>query len=427
MHLCVFEDGIYKNLFPLAHFRPVYDLKCGITTLREKIVRAYPGEKVTLHVRSYLADVVREKNPDILVNEIPDTAGQVLFINGRLLVSAETAKAVGKKYPGTDVVLTSGNGVAAAWISGQNLDRLKGALKEQVIEPGFFGSMDRRELSGAEFIAYPWQLVQHNGTQLVSDFEIITDGNPGVLGKVYEGAHLLNLSRIHIEEGAVVKPGVVLDAEEGPIYISRDAKIMPNAVIVGPAFIGEKSIVKIGAKIYENTTIGEVCKVGGEIEESIVHAYSNKQHEGFIGHAYLGEWVNIGADSNNSDLKNDYGNVKVYNNGSLVDTGSQFVGLTMGDHSKCGINSMFNTGTVVGVCCNIFGAGIPPNHVPSFSWGGASNGFVTYRIDKVVDVVRKVMARRKISLSDANERFLRTVFELTKEERKAAGVRDSAG
>ena len=144
------------------------------------------------------------------------------------------------------------------------------------------------------------------------------------------------------------------------IYISKNAMIMPNAVIGGPAFVGENSVIKISAKIYENTTIGETCKVGGEVEESIIHAYSNKQHEGFIGHSYVGEWVNIGADSNNSDLKNDYGNVKVYNDGALVDTGSQFVGLIMGDHSKCGINSMFNTGTVVDVFCNLFGAGNPP-------------------------------------------------------------------
>lgn len=426
MHLCIFEDGNYKNLLPLVYFRPAYDLKCGITTLRQKIVRAYPGEKVTLHVRSHLADVAREKNPDALVNEIPSGAGQVLFVNGRLLMSAEAAKAIGKKYPGTDVVYLSEKAVAAAWVSGQNLERLKTALKEQTIEPGFFGSTESKELAGAEFITYPWQLVQHNGSQLVSDFDVMTGGKPRLLGKVYEGAHLLNPSRIHIEEGAVVKPGVVLDAEEGPIYISRNAKVMPNAVIEGPAFIGEKSIIKVGGKIYENTTIGEVCKVGGEVEESIIHAYSNKQHEGFIGHAYLAEWVNIGADSNNSDLKNDYGSVKVYNNGSLVDTGSQFVGLTMGDHSKCGINSMFNTGTVVSVCCNIYGAGIPPKYVPSFSWGGASDGLVTYRIDKVVDVVRKVMARRKISLSDAEEKLLRNVFATTKEERSGAGVRDTA-
>lgn len=427
MHLCIFEDGSYKTLLPLVHFRPVYDLKCGITTLRQKIVRAFPAEKVTLHVRTHLAEVVGENHADYLVNEIPTGAGQVLFINGRLLMSAETAKSIGSEHPGTDTIYAAGKAVAAAWVSGQTLKRLRLVLKDQVLETELFGSLKKIELDRANLIAYPWQLVHHNGSQLAADFSILTDGEPRVVGKVYEGAQLLNPAQIHVEEGAVVKPGVILDAEEGPIYVSRDVMIKPNAVIEGPAFIGEGSVIKIGAKIYENTTIGEVCKVGGEVEESIIHAYSNKQHEGFIGHAYLGEWVNIGADSNNSDLKNDYGSVKVYSNGSLVDTGSQFVGLTMGDHSKCGINSMFNTGTVVSVCCNIYGAGIPPKYIPAFSWGGASDGFATYRIDKVVDVVEKVMARRKISLSEANQRLLRLVFAMTKDERAAAGIPESVG
>ncbi len=424
MYVCIFEDGSYKKLLPLVHFRPVYDLKCGITTLKEKILRSYPGEKVALHVRSYMTDVVSERNPNVSVNEISAAAKQVLFINGRLLMSSKDAEILGDKYPGTDVVYLKDQAVVAAWVSGQNLERLKVALKGHNLGINFFESIERRELPDAEIITFPWQLVQHNGSQIISDFNFITDAAPRILGRVYEGARLLNPSQIHIAEGANVKPGVVLDAEEGPIFISRNVKIKPNAVIEGPAFIGENSIIKIGAKIYENTTIGEICKVGGEVEESIVHAYSNKQHEGFLGHAYLGEWVNIGADSNNSDLKNDYGNVKVYNDGALVDTGSQFVGLTMGDHSKCGINSMFNTGAVVGVCCNIFGAGIPPKHLPAFSWGGTSDGFVTYKIEKVVDVARKVMARRKISLSEADEKLFKIVFAMTIDERRSAGIPD---
>ncbi len=424
MHVCIFEDGYYRKLLPLVHFRPVYDLKCGAATLLEKIIRSYPGAKTTLHVRNYLAEVVREKNPNIPVNEIPAGTTQALLINGRLLMPAKGGEIFGREYPGTDVVYLKDGVVAAAWISGQSLEQLRAIIKEHNIDAGFFGKIEKREFPDARFITFPWELVQQNGSQLVSDFAVLTGGQPQIKGKVYEGVHLLNPSQVHVSEGATVKPGAVLDAEEGPIYISRNVKVMPNAVIEGPVFIGEHSIIKIGAKIYENTTIGETCKVGGEVEESIIHAYSNKQHEGFLGHAYLGEWVNIGADSNNSDLKNDYGSVKVYNDGSLIDTGSQFVGLTMGDHSKCGINSMFNTGAVVSVCCNIFGAGIPPKYVPAFSWGGASDGFVTYKIEKVVDVARKVMARRKISLSSTAEQLFRTVFAETSEERVRAGVRD---
>ncbi len=425
MHICIFEDDNYTKLLPLVYFRPVYDLKCGITTLREKIARSFADPVVALHARDYLRSVLKEKYAGASVNEIESAAKETLFINGRVLASANNLQQLGVKYPGKDTVYTVGETVAAAWVSGKNLDTFRDKLKTgAVFTVNDFRSMDKKTIENTTVITYPWDLVHHNGSQLVSDFDVMTGGHPQILGKVYEGAHLLNPSRIHIEEGAKVKPGVVLDAEEGPIYISKNAKLMPNAVVEGPAFIGENSILKVSAKVYENTTIGETCKVGGEVEESIIHAYSNKQHEGFIGHAYLGEWVNIGADSNNSDLKNDYGNVKVYNEGKLVDTGSQFVGLTMADHSKCGINSMFNTGTVVGVCCNIFGAGMPPKFVPSYGWGGGAEGLTAYRMDKAVEVAKRVMKRRKIDLTTAGENLFKKIFELTKGERATAGIED---
>ncbi|MDZ7763050.1 MAG: hypothetical protein U5K00_01300 [Melioribacteraceae bacterium] len=187
----------------------------------------------------------------------------------------------------------------------------------------------------------------------------------------------------------------VLDASEGPIFIDDDAQIFPNSYIVGPVYIGKKSLVKANTQIYHDTTIGPVCKVGGEIENSIIHSYSNKQHEGFLGHAYLGSWINIGASSNNSDLKNDYGKIKVLLNGNEIDTGLQFVGLIMGDHSKCAINSAFNTGTIVGVSCNIYGAGFPDRYIPSFSWGG-SEGFREYHLRKAVEVAKIVQVTSEI-------------------------------
>ena len=190
-------------------------------------------------------------------------------------------------------------------------------------------------------------------------------------------------------------------------------------------FVGEGSSIKAGAKIYENTSIGEICKVGGEVEASIIHSCANKQHDGFLGHSYLGMWVNLGADTNNSDLKNNYGNVKVVINGSSVDSGSQFVGLTMGDHSKSGINTMFNTGTVVGVSCNVFGADFPPKYIPSFCWGGAK-GLDVYDLAKSVEVARSVQARRKHTMSDSEAEVLRVVFEATKRERENAGAKPMA-
>ena len=302
--------------------------------------------------------------------------------------------------------------------------RLAGKLPAQLTEASFPG-LPRQEVD-VMFITYPWDPVHANGEQIVADFALLTGGRGALKGNVYPGAQLLAAENIFIDEGAVVKPGVVLDAEGGPIYIGKKAKIFPNAVIEGPAFIGEGSMIKIGAKIYENTSIGEVCKVGGEVEGSIIHAYSNKQHDGFLGHAYLAMWVNLGADTNNSDLKNNYGSVRVMINGEEVNSGSMFVGLTMGDHSKSGINTMFNTGTVVGVSSNVFGAGFPPKYIPSFAWGGAE-GVETYDVEKALEVAKRVMGRRKIQLSEVEEKVLREVSAMTAWERRPAKGTRPAG
>jgi len=192
---------------------------------------------------------------------------------------------------------------------------------------------------------------------------------------------------------------------------------MPNAVIQGPCYVGEKSKIKIGAKIYPGTSIGEFCKVGGEVEESIIHSYSNKQHDGFLGHAYLGQWVNIGAGANNSDLKNNYSKVNVYVNGELIDSDSLFVGLTMGDHSKTGINTMFNTGTVVGVMCNIFGADLFSKFVPSFSWGSVRK-MTENKLDKALQTARLVMGRRGQDMTPEYENMLKHVHEMAGSNRK---------
>lgn len=194
--------------------------------------------------------------------------------------------------------------------------------------------------------------------------------------------------------------------------IGNNVTVMPNAVIEGPCYIGDHSVIKAGAKIYESTSIGPVCKVGGEVEASIIHGYSNKQHDGFLGHSYIGEWCNLGADTNTSDLKNNYSSVKMNVNGKEVDTGSLFVGLMMGDHSKSGINTMFNTGTTVGVSSNIFGAGFPPKTIPSFAWVDGQD-VQGYRLDKAIEVAKIVMARRKVTMTDSYMALMKYIFEIT--------------
>jgi len=414
--LCIFEDSAVTRLHPLVYTRPACDLRCGVLTLREKIAHAYAEMPLALRVRPSLAPLVREQHRGASVNE--SVGDGCLFINGRVLVDAAFRTAVAPEGP--DLVFVSGGVTVAARLSGRNL---RAALEPETV------FLDLTELTGIEhqelsatLISYPWDLVAHNGDQIRADLEILAPraGSPRA-GTVYQGAHLLGTENIWIGEGSKVKPGVVLDAEEGPIVIGRNVTIFPNATIEGPAAIGDNSKIKIGAKIYEGTTIGPLCKVGGEVEASIIHAASNKQHDGFLGHAYLGMWVNLGADTNNSDLKNNYGEVRVIINGEPVNSGSMFVGLTMGDHSKSGINTMFNTGTVVGVSSNVFGAGFPPKYVPSFSWGGAE-GLTTYDPARALEVARRVMQRRDRVLSAAEEAVLREVFAMTRAERQAAGI-----
>ncbi len=408
MKLCIFEDEGYKNLLPLAYFRPVYDLRCGINTLREKIARAYPDLPLTLLCRDYLEEVTKEANPELTVNQLSED--DYLFVNGRVLFNDALKSRLNTLREG---LYLQGETVVAAVVPPEKLGALQARVGQPLRKEDFSG-LPIQEIE-ATILNYTWDFVHHNPEQISADFAYYDQG--GVLeGQIYENVSILNKSAVFIGEGAQIKPGVILDAEEGPIYIARGAKILHNATIIGPAFVGEQSAVKIGAKIYEGVSIGQVCKVGGEVEESIIHSYSNKQHDGFLGHAYLGQWVNIGADTNNSDLKNNYGNVKVYVNGKMVDSGSMFVGATIGDHSKTGINTMLNTGTVIGVFSNVYGSGFPPKFIPSFSWGGAE-GLVEHRFEKALATARQVMKRRNKTLTPALEKLYRQVYELTREER----------
>ncbi len=401
--LCIFEDNQYSNLYPLSLTRPVYDLRCGILTLREKIERDFAGRAGSLFCREYLQDYVKEQNPGLTVNQIKAAAG--LFINGAFLSDATRSKVF---QVNEETIFVHEGRVVGAFLQGGHVNQFAKFLNENQ-DMSTFPAGNRVELKDAPLIKYPWDLVHHNPEQLERDFAHFNRGGQHP-GNISPQAMLVNKSNIYIGKDATIKPGAILDAEGGPIYIDEGATIMHQAVIEGPVFIGKKSAVKIAAKIYEGTSIGAVCKVGGEVEESIIHSYSNKQHDGFLGHAYLGQWVNLGADTNNSDLKNNYGNVKVYINGEMVDTGSMFVGLTMGDHSKSGINTMFNTGTVVGAMCNVFGADFPPKYIPSFSWGGGG-GLVPYELEKALKTAGAVMARRKKELTPAYEKIFRYLFE----------------
>lgn len=408
MRVYIFEDNTVNNFLPIAYTRAVFELKAGIKNILEKNLSNLEGETdIVLIVREYLKDVVAQRYPDYEIN--PDTFEDGLWINGRMLFSKEDIK---KALDSKNTVYMVHGTFAIGYLDGKTAGSMFKIADEIELKVGsVINTGEINPVVYNYFFEFPLRMAE----SIKEDFEkFYAKGE--IKGKIYENVTILNKDKVFIAEDVIIKPGVVLDAEEGPIVIERGAKVMANAVIEGPCFVGEKATIKIGAKIYEGTHIGPVCKIGGEVDAAIFHGYSNKQHEGFIGHAYIGEWVNIGADTNNSDLKNNYSNVKVWVNGQFINSGSMFVGLTMGDHSKTGINTMFNTGTVVGVGCNIFGSGYPPKYIPSFAWGGA-NGFVEHRFDKMIETARAVMARRKKTLSDEEYNLLKYIFEKTKPER----------
>jgi UDP-N-acetylglucosamine diphosphorylase/glucosamine-1-phosphate N-acetyltransferase len=420
MQICLFEDIYFDHFEPMILTRPTYNLFCGIHTLRDKVKRAYPGIDIVFHTRGYLEAFIGLKNPTFKVNKIEHD--ECLFINGRVIAPPDIAKIVKIDAVG-DRLYLNGETIIAAKVSGKKLDNVKESLNDLFTISNFDGIPV--EQVDVKYATYIWDLIHNNRKEIINDFSAYMSVNKigpkdRVRGQVHESAVLIEKENIYIHETARIMPGAVIDASEGPVFINADAIIFPNAVLEGPVCIGRGTKVKPCAMIYNGVTVGKVCKVGGEIEGSIISPYSNKQHSGFMGHAYIGSWVNIGADTNNSDLKNNYGTIKITVNGEQVDSGQQFLGLIFGDHSKTAINTMFNTGTVVGFSSNIFGPGFPDKYVPSFAWGG-SEMMTTYDIEKSIETAKRVVQRRNKFISEIEEKLFRKVFDLTQKQRRKMG------
>ncbi len=411
MHICIFEDKLVDNFYPLTLSHPVYDLLCGIKILREKILRYFPNNEYSLFCREYLKETVKQNNPGIKVNELADD--NYLFINGRALIDEVFQETLGKDS--AERIFIKDDILIAAKISAKRIGKIKSEISELIDVSSFDGVP--AEKVDVDTVDYIWDLIRINGSQIKEDFKLINSPGISEEARLFRAAHLINKDDVIIEAGTVIKPGVVIDASNGPIYIGKNVEIFPNSVIEGPVYIGDNSKIKSCAIISENVSIGKVCKIGGEVEDSIIMSYSNKQHAGFLGHSYLGNWVNLGADTNCSDLKNNYGTIKLKLRDKQIDTGLQFLGLIMGDHSKSAINSMFNTGTIAGFSCNLFGAGFPDKFIPSFSWGGKDN-IEIYDVNKSIDTAKKVMKRRKINMSDKDEILFNTIFNNTQSDRK---------
>lgn len=424
MHLCLFEDNRVDRLRPLTETRPAYDLRLALRTIAETIHDAFTPDGLLLHTRPLLRAGTAREHEATAVNTLPENA-DVLFVNGRFVADSEPLVERIRAQTETDSArgFVQGDTLLAAWVP-DAADRLPAdVLEPPALSPAPF-DLPLTSVETATLVERPWDLLGTLRDTLRRDVAARTTVPPaGALptrhhAKAHESVIATAPGRIHLGTGATLHPGAVLNATDGPIVIDDGATVFERAVLKGPCYVGPRSEVKVGADI-EGSAFGYYCKVGGEVHDTVIHSLSNKAHPGFLGHSYLGRWCNLGADTNNSNLKNDYGEVSAYApaEDAFVNTGRQFAGLFMGDHSKCSINTMFNTGTVVGTCCNLFGADFPPRYVPPFSWGGASRGFTTYRIDKALQVAETVMGRRDTDLTDADAALLRGLFERTADER----------
>ncbi len=409
MHIVLFEDEATRNFHPLNALKPVYDLTCGFKTLREKF-ECYLGEhhEIHFHTRPYLSWLYQEQNPDRQVNRSSEK--EVIYLNGRVVCNPQFAQFIIENTIQKDVAYMNGAQLVAFRCDPsclQTMDKTSEGSRHYIglnALPGHYKSMQIE----CEMLTFLWDLIRLLPSEFKNDaraMQLIGQQN----GQIHDRATLLNPENIYVADSAVISPGAILDASDGAIVVDEHARILPNAVLMDNVYIGKQATVKIGAKIYNNVSIGRQSKVGGEVEDSIFEAFSNKQHDGFIGHSYISSWCNLGADTNNSDLKNNYGSVRLKLNGQEFDTKMQFLGLFMGEHSKSGINTMFNTGSIVGVSSNIFGAGFPPKYIDSFEWGGAA-GFKVYHLDKALEVARTVMKRRGIDMSHEYEAVFKEVY-----------------
>ena len=390
MNYILFDGTVRDALLPFTFTRPVADIRIGILTIREKWEK-YLGSTTTTITEEYLSD----KYPMVELDEN-------VLINASFLPNPVLAELVSDLQPNQAIFKDQ---EVIAFYTQDTQDEVD------------FDSYEIIEYTeDCLFIANTWDIFSKNDAAIREDFDLITDGRKSQ--SIPSTVNTIGSENIFIEEGAVLN-FVTLNASLGPIYIGKDSEIMEGSVIRGPFALCESGRVKLATKVYGATTVGPHAVIGGEVNNSVIFGYSNKGHDGFLGNSVLGEWCNIGADSNNSNLKNNYEEVKLwsYETERFAKTGLQFCGLMMGDHSKCGINTMFNTGTVVGVSANIFGSGFPRNFVPSFSWGGAS-GFETYLTKKAFEVAKVVMKRRQVEFSEQDQAILEHVFEETKKWRK---------
>lgn len=390
MNYILFDGPFRDNLLPFTYTRPVADIRIGILTVREKWEH-YLKAKTSSLTEDYLSGKFSIK-----------VAKTNVMIHAAYGPNDKLVKKVKALKPGQAI------------LSGERVIAYVTDDPEKA-----FKAKDYEVLTCEEpllKIENTWDIFVKNGVAIKADFDLLTKGKKSQA--IPKSNNIIAPENIFIEPGAKLE-FTTINASSGPVYIGKDAEIMEGSIIRGPFALCEHATLKMGAKIYGPTTVGPHSKVGGEVNNCVIFGYTNKGHDGFLGNSVLGEWCNLGADTNNSNLKNNYAPVRLwdYKTKSFAKTGLQFCGLMMGDHSKCGINTMFNTGTVVGVSSNIYGSGFPRNFVPSFSWGGSS-GFTTYLTKKAFEVSQVMMARRNVAFTEEDKAILNHIFEATKDYRR---------
>jgi UDP-N-acetylglucosamine diphosphorylase/glucosamine-1-phosphate N-acetyltransferase len=451
--LCIFEDIRYLNFLPLVLDRPVFDLFIGTQTLGRRIVEEMDAQRLVLLCRPYLAATVaqqyaaQESGRAVSVNVIQEE--ETIFLNGRLLAYGRELKNLLETLEGNQVIHKKGVAVAArlspehakafldylsAPISDDELLRSIQAFKGMAADAGKPARKTKQPVeeeanllvrwaegrnvpvaeTGAKLLSYYWQLIEENSACIRDDFEKNPLRGSAPDSALFKGVDVIKEEDIVIGAEVEVRSGTVLDASEGPILIADGVRIEPNAIINGPCFIGANSIVRGGAKIGHGSSLGMECRVGGEVEESIVSPYTNKQHEGFLGHSYIGSWVNIGAGSCNSDLKNNYGSVKAWCAGKIKETGRIFLGTVIADHSKIAINTGLNTGTVVGFNSNVVATGFPPKFVPSFTWQ-LEPEIEEFELDKALKTARLMMDRRNVEFTGEIKELFGTIHRFCRQ------------
>ncbi len=394
MQVCFFEDDQVKYFYPLALSRPIDDLRLGILTIREKWIRR-------LKLNSWI------RTERVPVNYVFPTGNleskdDVYWINSRLLPDQSLIEEI-KSLGVSEGLVLDKEPVVFRLSYEKHLELLAANTNTPQ-------GVSWRQSTGT-ILEQIWNLYEYNGKQIEADTELLTQTNEI---SPYTPEHAITIGEMQLfaAESVTVDPGVIIDARKGPVVLGKNTHIMSGSVIQGPVSIGDNSVVKVGSKIYPDTTIGPVCKVAGEIQNCIFQGYSNKAHDGFAGNSLFGEWVNLGADTNTSNLKNNYSDIilKDWEEGSDLESGVQFCGTIMGDHSKTAINTMLNTGTQCGVASNIFTSTFPPKFIPSFSWVG-DGALVDHIFDKAMDTASRMMKRRGITPDENYRSMMRYIFE----------------